>query len=127
MRIIDADALQEDFIKRCYDECDNCDYSKNEKSWEGCRLIDLAPTVPLSDFKEGYKQAIIDGKTNFSRPQGEWVGRTVQKRFEYGYLTTHKIVCSVCGGSGEDDEDIPQCWKFCPNCGAAMTGENTDS
>lgn len=35
--------------------------------------IDNAPTVPLPDFKEGYKQAIIDGKTNFSRPQGEWI------------------------------------------------------
>lgn len=34
-------------------------------------IIDNAPTVPLPDFKEGYKQAIIDGKTNFSRPQGE--------------------------------------------------------
>lgn len=45
MRTIDADALQEDFIKRCCGECDNCEYGKNEKSWEGCRLIDLAPTV----------------------------------------------------------------------------------
>ena len=36
-------------------------------------IIDNAPTVPLPDFKEGYKQAIIDGKTNFSRPQGEYV------------------------------------------------------
>ena len=31
-------------------------------------LIDNAPTIPLPDFKEGYKQAIIDGKTNFSKP-----------------------------------------------------------
>lgn len=35
------------------------------------RIIDDAPTVPLPDFKEGYKQAIKDGKTNFSRQQGE--------------------------------------------------------
>lgn len=34
-------------------------------------IIDDAPIVPLPDFKEGYKQAIRDGKTNFSRPQGE--------------------------------------------------------
>ena len=32
-----------------------------------------APTIPLPDFKEGYKQAILDGKTNFSRPQGKWI------------------------------------------------------
>lgn len=32
-------------------------------------IIDNAPSIPLPDFKEGYKQAIIDGKTNFSRPR----------------------------------------------------------
>lgn len=37
------------------------------------KAIDGTPTVPLPDFKEGYKQAIIDGKTNFSSPQGEWI------------------------------------------------------
>lgn len=35
--------------------------------------IDNAPTVPLPDFKEGYKQAIIDGKNNYSRPHDEWI------------------------------------------------------
>ena len=33
-----------------------------------------------------------------------------------------EIVCSVCGGSGESDENVFQCWKFCPNCGAKMKG-----
>lgn len=36
-------------------------------------IVDNALAVPLPDFKEGYKQAILDGKTNFSRPQDEWV------------------------------------------------------
>lgn len=31
--------------------------------------LDNAPTVPLPDFKDGYKQAILDGKTNYSRPE----------------------------------------------------------
>ena len=35
--------------------------------------IDNAPTVPQPDFKEGYKQAILDGQINFKRPQGEWI------------------------------------------------------
>lgn len=34
-------------------------------------IIDNAPTVPLPDFKEGYKQAILDSKTNYVRPKGE--------------------------------------------------------
>lgn len=56
MRLIDADKLiipSEEMIARM--------------------VINNAPTVPLPDFKDGYKQAIRDGKTNFSRPQGEWI------------------------------------------------------
>lgn len=58
-------------------------------------LIDNAPTVPLPDFKEGYKQAILDGKTNFSRPQGEYteedIKQTIKENFELGYeMAKHK-------------------------------------
>ena len=56
------------------------------------------------------------------RPQGEWIEKVETKQLGHGWLTTHEIVCSVCGGSGENDENIPQCWKFCPNCGAKMGG-----
>lgn len=35
------------------------------------KAIGNAPTIPLPDFKEGYKQAIRDGKTNFSRHEEE--------------------------------------------------------
>lgn len=43
------------------------------------------------------------------RPHGEWVKRTI------GYLSTHE--CSNCDFNGD------WLWKFCPNCGAKMTGE----
>ena len=56
------------------------------------------------------------------RQQGEWIEKVETKQLGHGWLTTHEIVCSVCGGSGENDENIPQCWKFCPNCGADMRG-----
>lgn len=52
--------------------------------------------------------------------QGEWIEKVETKQLGHGWLTTHETVCSVCGGSGENDEGIPQCWKFCPNCGADM-------
>ena len=65
------------------------------------------PTVPLPDFKEGYKQAIIDGKTNFSRQKGEWViGETGTNNF-----------CSVC-----KEFVLSTHYNFCPNCGADMRG-----
>ena len=81
---------------------------------EDVMAIDNAPTVPLPDFKEGYKQAIIDGKTNFSRPQGEWINH----RNDYG----HNIAdCSLCGKAmqwhDEDEDGIP---RYCWYCGAEM-------
>lgn len=82
---------------------------------EGCRIfyeseIDNAPTVPLPDFKEGYKQAIIDGKTNFSRPQGEWM---LGERNGEGY----DYYCSRCMHiTNENINEI----RFCPKCGADM-------
>lgn len=66
-------------------------------------VIDNTPTVPLPDFKAGYKQAIIDGKTNFARPQGEW--------------ELHGMIyyCSECGHDCGESGD-----NFCGNCGADM-------
>lgn len=64
MRLVDADELKEHIIHLIL-------------IYRGTRLnnaiieaINSADTIPLPDFKDGYKQAIIDGKTNFSRPQG---------------------------------------------------------
>ena len=59
-RLIDADALKKII---------HCEYSDDLGILD---KIDNSPTVPLPDFKEGYKQAILDGKTNYSRQQ-EWI------------------------------------------------------
>ncbi len=72
--------------------------------------IDNAPTVPLPDFKEGYKQAIIDGKTNFSRPHGEWIKTPELFRDR---------ICSHCG----KQISYEQIGKFCIECGAEMRKE----
>ena len=69
-------------------------------------IIDNAPTVPLPNFKDGYKQAILDGKTNFSRPQGEWI------LCEDTYFSK----CSICGDIWLNEE----CGNYCSNCGASM-------
>ena len=63
MRLIDADEL----IKEVNENKEL--FEKERVYLEG--LLLNAPTVPLPDFKEGYKQAIIDGETNFSRQQGD--------------------------------------------------------
>ena len=103
VRLIDANALKE--LEPHYSE-------------DGYRVfyeyeIDNAPTVPLPDFKEGYKQAIIDGKTNFSRPQGEWefsINHTTSK-YPWGMYK-----CSNCNNWNGSKV------RFCPHCRAEMKG-----
>lgn len=111
MRLIDADALKEEFDIAFFNDED--DYKK------ALRIIDNAPTVPLPDFKDGYKQAIIDGKTNFQRPQGEW---------EYNQYDGNPNIgnwhCSECRHiiSGKYSQ-YPN-YNFCPYCGADMRGKD---
>lgn len=76
-------------------------------------IIDNAPPVPLPDFKAGYKQAILDGKTNFSRPQGEWIFKTKSTFPQY---QPDEFECSSC------KQVSTQKYNFCPYCGADMRG-----
>ena len=57
------------------------------------------------------------------RPKGEWIEKVYTTKVGYGYLTSHDIVCSVCGEDNDDIEGTPQMTKFCPNCGADMRGD----
>lgn len=83
-------------------------------------LIDNAPSIPLPDFKEGYKQAILDGETNFSRPQGEWI--ELPKAFDSRELPCK---CSLCGHILSFMNYYPKS-NFCPNCGADMREVKAD-
>ena len=106
MRPIDADELKRVLI---------IEYELREGYFGEIVLnaIDNTPTIPLPDFKEGYKQAIIDGKTNFSRPQGEWKNTRPPEMSD-------NIVCSLCGF------DSIAMFDFCPNCGADMRGAKNE-
>lgn len=101
MRLIDADAFTEEV-----DSWGCNDYDK----YDFLEAIDNAPTVPLHDFKEGYKQAIIDGKTNYSRPQGEWIDHSEDD----GY-----VECPICGHLTNCEGNIEEL-HYCWNCGAKM-------
>lgn len=73
-------------------------------------LVEDAPSIPLPDFKDGYRQAIIDGQTNYSRPTGEWI---IVKDEKWG----DNVKCPFCGKelAGTD-------LNFCCKCGAKLTG-----
>lgn len=122
MRLIDADELEKRFNEECSGDCGMCKHETFNNGVYSCKLITDAPTVPLPDFKEGYKQAIRDGKTNFSRPQGEWE------------MDNDNIpVCKNCGEVALQRVYVrlPQFIEevrmvkshFCPNCGADMKQE----
>lgn len=89
--------------------------------------IEGAPTVPLPDFKAGYKQAIIDGKTNYSRPQDEWV--SVSERLPEDrnlvlvtayWHETYQVMQASYFGEGEKNG-----WWCVPwnNCGEHMRND----
>ena len=88
------------------------------------QIIDNAPTADdwhkFSDelwknaYKEGYKQAIIDRKTNFSRPTGEWK--------VYGRQGEIPIT-DYCTNCKYEMRWYKNKYNFCPNCGADMRGE----
>lgn len=76
-------------------------------------VVDNAPTVPLPDFKDGYKQAILDGKTQYQRPQGNWKFRNDNSLIPTGYYE-----CDRC----EIGKELTKT-NFCPYCGADMRGD----
>ena len=77
------------------------------------RVIDNAPTVDISGneyfpYRTAYFNGVADGRAT-ARPKGEWI-------FKHN---SSDIWCSVCD---MNFEEIPQNFKFCPNCGADMRG-----
>lgn len=126
--LISREALKEDFKSRLAACNEWIEKAKDEETKirasavkafiaEVVMTINNAPTVPLPDFKEGYKQAIIDGKTNFSRPQGKWIGDTDYESFQ-GYYEAYK--CNKCSYGLHWRDYYTNDYKFCPNCGADM-------
>lgn len=100
MRLIDADDLKNLPFERMI----HTDFGETAIPIEE---INNAPTVPLPDFKEGYKQAIIDGKTNFSRPKAQWI-RSGSEKFYCSNCDNlrdvHDYYCEHCGSEMFDDD-----------------------
>ena len=110
--LISRSALKEAFSNNCVHNCYYCNLAKWDKKGAcyNCGLIDNAPTVPLPDFKAGYKQAILDGKTQNQKQQGEWlVSQTMDCHSDIIDIYT----CPFCGK--REFSAYPYC-----HCGAQM-------
>lgn len=107
VRLIDANELKECIVENIRQSGDQCSPVMLTMFGLFSDIIDNAPTVPLPEFKDGYKQAIIDGKTNFQRPQGEWLHK------EFDPFLKENGQCSNC-------LQRERVGNFCRNCGADM-------
>lgn len=58
----------------------------------------------------------IETMPSQNRPQGEWIWQLANN----GWVDH---ICSVCGYTENTDIHISLGWKYCPNCGAEMRGE----
>lgn len=70
MRLGNLDALKEE-LKRYFSDGVLDNISAKLAFNMILRKIDDSPTIPQPDYKDGYKQAIIDGKTNFNNKGGK--------------------------------------------------------
>lgn len=96
MRLIDADALLERWCSEVCKPKPNCN--------EDCMIYDYLTMNFLSPTIEPVKR-------------GRWI------------IRPHKMMgecpcCSECQAFFGEDYDMMQYFKYCPNCGAKMEGEN---
>ena len=107
MRMIDADALKEDYrmaddCKDCKTNVRDCEYDYVYRKMDFCEWLDDAPTVDAVP--------VVHGRWNCSDDAYE------------------SAVCSACGwDTTEPWAYIKEWFKFCPNCGASMDGKDGDN
>jgi formate dehydrogenase maturation protein FdhE len=121
MRLIDADALIEDFKSRLVDCNDWIENAKDKETKirasavktfiaEVILTINNAPTVEYT-FEEAFQKTVCENKLYCpSRPQGEWITRTEDNGVNY------RFYCSCC------DREVMLITDYCPYCGADMRG-----
>lgn len=135
MRLIDADALKEDFkarLEKAKNWKENAlNNSDDELVIRATATIDFicevimtinnAPTVLLQDiYQEGYYDGHLEGYTkaiNEERPQGEWI-KIFENPFTNGYI------CPFCGHKIQVTEQFLPKVTECESCGADMRGDN---
>ena len=106
MRLIDADALKDQFAW-----LELCSLSKNEIF----KIINEAPSVDKG-YYEGHIDGVLQGEKMYARPIGKWIHDNL-------YLD---VRCSICNSYALERGDYPEFSQYCPACGAKMEVEEND-
>ena len=101
MRLIDADALMENYGLKDATKYGNKDAEQQEHSYSTLMLYEIADIIE-------------DAPTVEAKPVVH--GRWLEFDIDYGCIPTVGYQCSECGQSNGFITD------FCPNCGADMRG-----
>ena len=103
---IEREALREAFIKHfdaVYDD-GKLVFSDHICTAEDCEdILKLVAELPTADFVEV--------------KHGEWIYVPETYTLKSGY------VCSVCESTTWHSHDVPQAFKYCPDCSAKMDGK----
>lgn len=120
MRLIDADALKEDFadMREGYPIFSDTEMLSTK---DIAKIIDNAPTVEYPFYQEAYQTGYEEGKNE--RPQSKWL---ITAEDSEGI---HRIQCPFCRYEKGSDfidyitvtfEKFP---PFCESCGAELRGD----
>ena len=71
----------------------------------------------LDKMKDMSKEELLEiARNTAERPTAEWL-----EEYHYDYT---EIVCSNCNKMFRYDFGGDRLWKYCPNCGSRMEGDN---
>lgn len=77
---------------------------------------------PVCELKK-YDFANIDECMYYAeeRPKGKWIDHSDETILFGGVTYTPPFTCSECGKTALNEP-----WRYCPNCGADMRGDDND-
>jgi hypothetical protein len=99
-RYIDADVLHIQMEDLYEHHIEMKNFSADGAVADCLDLLDNAPTADVVEVKHG-----------------EWIYNPETLSLNSGYT------CSVCKDPMWHSHDVPQAFKYCPNCGARMDGD----
>ena len=126
MKLIDADALLDDWMERYCKPCDRRRGIKNGK-WRVIYEIGEAPcrACAVGDMMDELEETPSAERT------GHWIPKNYVEYFSgdcaSSFARAYTFECSECGAKyigNYDAYDEPSDFNYCPNCGARMVSED---